>query len=77
MKSDSESRQPYKSVEGEDVYPHERELTANPQLDRDLTYMKVTNMALSPKEDNIVFTMSSNQIFKVPIALDSRNSEDL
>jgi cilia- and flagella-associated protein 57 len=32
--------------------------------------MKVTHMALSPKEDTIVFTMSSNQIFKVPINLD-------
>ena len=38
--------------------------------------MKVHSMALSPKEDNIVFTMSSNQIFKVPVSLDSRNSDD-
>ena len=30
MKSDSESRQPYKCVEGEDLTPHERELNANP-----------------------------------------------
>ena len=77
MKSDSESRQPYKCVEGEDLTPHERELNSNPQLDRDLTYMKVLSMALSPKEDNIVFTMSSNQIFKVPVSLDSRSSDDL
>jgi WD40 repeat protein len=59
------------------MYPNERELNANPQLDRDLTYMKCSSMALSPKEDSLIFTMNSNQIFKVPIALDSRNSEDL
>jgi hypothetical protein len=76
MKSDSESRQPYKCIDGEDLVPHERELTANPQLDRDLTYMRVCSMALSPKEDAIVFTMSSSQLFKVPVSLDSRTSDD-
>jgi WD40 repeat protein len=64
------SRQPYKTVPGEDLTLVESEIQNSSQLARDIEYMKVTHMALSPKEDTIVFTMSSNQIFKVPINLD-------
>jgi hypothetical protein len=60
VKTDNESRQPYRRVEGDDLFPAETQLDSNHQLEKDLSYMKVSQMALSPREDTLVFTMSSN-----------------
>jgi len=60
VKTDNESRQPYRRVEGDDLFPAESQLDANTRLEKDLSYMKVPCLALSPREDALVFVMSSN-----------------
>jgi hypothetical protein len=60
VKTDNESRQPYRRVEGDDLFPADSQLDAEKRLEKDLSYMKVPCMALSPREDALVFTMSSN-----------------
>jgi hypothetical protein len=60
VKTDNESRQPYRRVEGDDLFPAYSQLDAEKRLEKDLSYMKVPCMALSPREDALVFTMSSN-----------------
>jgi len=75
MMADFGSRNPYKDSE-HDLEPTQRELDQNEQLDRDLTYMKVTDMALSPKQDQLIFTTSSNQLLRVPINLASHSPSE-
>lgn len=41
VRSDSESRQPYKRVEGDDLFPSEELFKKAPQLEKDMSYMKV------------------------------------
>jgi hypothetical protein len=61
---------PYKRVEGEDLQispDHERE---NKILFDDVMYHKILGLALSPKEETLIFTTDSNQIIRVDINLE-------
>lgn len=60
VKTDNESRQPYRRVEGDDLFPKEIDLDKNPRMEKDLSYMKTPCLALSPREDALVFVTSSN-----------------
>lgn len=39
-------------------------------IQTDVMYRKITNMALSPKEDLLLFTTDTNQIIKIQINLE-------
>ena len=81
VKSDVDPKKPYVRVDtSDDLYPeltHYR-VDNNPMLQRvyaDIDIHQITALALSPQEDLVVFTTSSNQIIKVSINLERPNEE--
>lgn len=69
FKSELDARTPYKRAEGEDLAMSNNE-TENKTLQADVMYHKITNMALSPKQDTLIFSTDANQILKVQINLE-------
>lgn len=57
-------------MEGDDLAPGSELERENKMLYQDIKYHKIQDLALSPREDQIVFTTDSNQIIKVSINLE-------
>lgn len=71
IKSDVDPKKPYVRAEGEDLQPdpsaYMKDSTPMQQMVyKDIDVHKIRSIVLSPMEDNIVFTTSSDQIIKVP-----------
>lgn len=57
---------PYKRAEGDDVQMSNNDNESKDKtLHNDVMYHKVTNMALNPRQDTLLFTTDSNQILKI------------
>ena len=67
---------PYKRTDGEDLCPPPEGEKENKMLYQDIMQRKVSTIALSPREDMIVFTTESNQIVKVEVSLERPSSPD-
>ncbi len=67
FKSDLDNRVPYKRTEGNDLQMSgaSDQDSKDRMLINDVMYHKITNMALNPKQDTLLFTTDANQILKV------------
>lgn len=70
FKSEADPRMPYKRADGEDLHFNSSESEKDKMLINDVMYHKITNMALSQKQDCLLFSTDANQILKVQINLE-------
>ena len=69
FKSDTDVRTPYKRADGDDLMMSS-DSDVKSGIQTDVMYRKITNMALSPREDLLLFTTDTNQIIKIQINLE-------
>ena len=61
FKSEVDARMPYKRTEGDDLAMSNSEHeNKDKTLHNDVMYHKITNMALSPRQDTLLFTTDAN-----------------
>jgi cilia- and flagella-associated protein 57 len=71
FRSDVDTRMPYKRAEGDDLQMSNSDGEPRDKvLLNDVMYHKITNMAINPKQDTLLFTTDANQILKVQINLE-------
>ena len=71
FRSDVDTRMPYKRAEGDDLQMSNSDGEPRDKvLLNDVIYHKITNMAINPKQDTLLFTTDANQILKVQINLE-------
>ena len=67
----------YKRAEGDDLQMNNNsDDIKDKTIQNDVMYHKITNMALSPRQDLLLFTTDANQILKVQINLERPNEVD-
>ena len=74
-KNDTDVRMPYKRTESDDLIMVSDNDTKS-GIEADVMYRKITNMALSPREDVLIFSTDTNQIIKVQINLERPSEVD-
>ena len=75
FKQESADRNPYKRTEGTDLNMQDQD-AGDQTLQNDVKYHKITSMALSPRQDLLVFGTDANQILKVQINMERPHEAD-